>query len=812
MNRIHLGPGVIRWGPPALLALIGAVYLWEIVTLTGVPIARDMQLFFVPQKFLLREALRAGDLPLWTPYVGTGAPFLANFQTGVFYPPNWAFAALPFYEGFNLLVVFHFVAGAVFAWLLMREMGFDRVPAFAGAATWAFGGYFVSLLNLMNALQAATWAPALGWAVLSHLRLRSVPSLLRLALITGLGFLAGEPQTFLLASLAAALTAGLAVARRPALAREPLPWLAGVAAAAVLVAGVVSIQMLPTIEFLAQSSRGGDGLTFGQASAFPIEPVRLLHLLVSPDYGDPVFAFGFRSVIGTRAAWLFSIYLGPVWLLLFWFAWRDGAHRREVAIWTAVAVAGTIVALGEYTPVFRWLFENAPGVGAFRFPEKYFFLTAFSAAVIGGYGAGALVAGRGGRADGPAALVFLGALIVARIAFARGREWVETYAATHFVNSRMMQDFDYVYGVWGENLSRLVVLASLAILLVALHRRSRLGSSLFGVLLVGLLAADLVTSHRGLNPVADREFYERPPLLTESLPLDEVRRTYRYRATDFGERAGRLFVRHDASFESQKWLWQQVLAPNVGQRWGVLQPDTWDAIKLTRYEDERSLYRALAEDIRRWRLLRLLSVRYLYSQYLLDTEGHAREIPLDPTLPGHLYELSNPLPRAYTVSEARSVPDRVAAINAVLDTRFDPTREVLLIDSVAPPGRREDPTSRGGGPAGGAGAIEEATIVSDSGDEVRIRLGGDAGGHVVLTDSYFPGWRAYVDGAERPIELANFFFRAVPIRAGEREVVFRYRPRSFEIGRLISLVSLGASVLLGLSWAAIARRRRADRG
>ncbi|MDX1394839.1 MAG: YfhO family protein [Gemmatimonadota bacterium] len=798
MNGIERTLGARGWWPAALLALICAVYLWEIVTLTGVPIARDMQGFFVPQKFQLWQALRAADLPLWTPYVGTGAPFLANFQTGVFYPPNWAFAALPFLAGFNALVAFHFVSGAVFAWLLSREMGFDHVPAFIAATTWTLGGYFVSLLNLMNALQAATWAPALTWAALVHLRRRSAGSLAGLAVIGALGFLAGEPQTFLFAIFTAVVAVTLAGARHAELRRGPFPWVAGVGAAAVLVLGLVAIQVLPTLEFLVESSRGGGGLTLDEASAFPLEPVRLVHLIVPPDYGDPDFAFGYRSVIGARAAWLYSIYMGPVWLLLYWFAWRDRDHRREVVVWTAMGVAGTVVALGAYTPVYPWLFEHVPGFGAFRFPEKYFFVTAFSSMLLAGYGARALLARRGGWADAAGALALLGVVIAARVAFALGRDGVEAYAATHFANARMFIDFDYVYGVWGDNLSRLVLLAVIAVLLTWIHRRGWLRTSMFGVLLAVLLVVDLFTAHRHLNPVADPEFYERAPLIAASFPLDDVRLNYRYRATDFGEQAGRLLVRGDASYESQKWLWQQTMAPNVGQRWGVLQPDTWDAIKLTRNEDERALYRILADDVRRWRLLRLMSVRYLYNQDLPHAEGHARPIPLEESLPGYLYELENPLPRAYTVFEARTVPNRVAAINAVLDDAFDPTKGVILIDPTAAafsPEVSPDPASQSGIEGGSAGG---ATIVFDSGDEVRVRLEENGDGHLVLTDSWFPGWRAYVDGRERQIELANFFFRAVPIEAGDREVVFRYLPSSFETGRMISVISLSIASLVGL--------------
>ena len=78
---------------------------------------------------------------------------------------------------------------------------------------------------------------------------------------------------------------------------------------------------------------------------------------------------------------------------------------------------------------------------------------------------------------------------------------------------------------------------------------------------------------------------------------------------------------------------------------------------------------------------------------------------------------------------------------------------------------------------------------------------------MVLTDSHYPGWSARVDGEERPILLANYFFRAVAVEPGETEVVFSYRSDPFELGRRISALALLVTVV-GLGLAELMRRRR----
>ncbi len=91
---------------------------------------------------------------------------------------------------------------------------------------------------------------------------------------------------------------------------------------------------------------------------------------------------------------------------------------------------------------------------------------------------------------------------------------------------------------------------------------------------------------------------------------------------------------------------------------------------------------------------------------------------------------------------------------------------------------------------------------------VRIAVQAPAPGYLVLTDSYYPGWSARVDGEEREIFLANYFFRAVRVWPGDEEVVFEYRSRPFERGARVSVATLLIAILgLGVS----AWRRRSGR-
>jgi len=790
---------VTAW-PWVTLGLLGAAYLWEILSLNGIPVARDIQMFFVPQKHLLWEALHRGEVPLWTPYIGNGSPFLANVQSGVFYPPNWLYAALPFFPAFNLLIVVHFVLGGLFAFALARRLGLDRVPAYVAAVSWMFGGYFASLLNLLNALQAAAWAPAVAWAVLRLLDEGDRRSIAILVLVVTGSALAGEPQTFLF-SLGAAAVLGLfrLVERRPDGA-ELTRVGARLALAGIAVAGLVSVQLLPTLEMFRESSRGA-GLTYGEVAAFALHPIRLIHLLVPADYRDPEYAFGVRSVIGPGDPWLFSVYLGALAPLLLWSAWRSRRRRARTAVWTAVALGSLLIALGDHTPVFPFLFDHVPGFGSFRFPEKYLFGTAFASMLIAGWGTESALERSPDRADLAFGLAYVALTAAALTLFLLGRDQVHEYALRHG-NDRMLVDVGYAYRVWARKLAGLVMLVALAVTGMWLHRRGLIRRAGLAALLCLLVTADLVVAHRDLNPVVEPSFYESEPLLFRHVPLEEVRRDYRLRVSRFDSLAGTMPVIRGVSLAVHKRVWQQIVAPNIGQYWDVLQQDAWDAIKLARIRDERDILRILPEPERRWALLRLHSVKYVHSLLGAETAGAAVEIPGD-SIPGTLYRIERPLPRAYVVPRARWLPDNVAVINEVLSPGFDP-RATVVLEGDPPPDGAAPPTDTAA--AGTTPPDFPGARISFAGDdEVRVRVDGDRTGYLVLTDNQYPGWGAEVDGEPRPVELANFFFRAVELHPGDREVVFRYRSRAFERGRWVS----GITLVLALLAFAVAEARAA---
>ena len=120
--------------------------------------------------------------------------------------------------------------------------------------------------------------------------------------------------------------------------------------------------------------------------------------------------------------------------------------------------------------------------------------------------------------------------------------------------------------------------------------------------------------------------------------------------------------------------------------------------------------------------------------------------------------------------------DSKQALQLLSTPAFDPSREVVLDSEILIPLARQ--------------LNGTAKIVRYENKLVTIATSADNEAVLVLADSYYPGWKAFVDGKEEVVRRANLFFRAVPLPAGNHTVEFRYEPRSFMVGLVISAATL----------------------
>jgi len=153
-----------------------------------------------------------------------------------------------------------------------------------------------------------------------------------------------------------------------------------------------------------------------------------------------------------------------------------------------------------------------------------------------------------------------------------------------------------------------------------------------------------------------------------------------------------------------------------------------------------------------------------------------------------VYDNLDVLPRVFTVHQAQVAADDEAALALLQDPAFDPAVSAVLAAETSPP--QLLPDNR---------AIGKDTVSITHYEPERVVVQADLSheGYLVLSDTYYPGWRVEVNGAEGRIHRANLLFRAVYLPAGRHAIEFRFQPGSVRIGACVSVL-VAITTVLGL--------------
>jgi hypothetical protein len=161
-----------------------------------------------------------------------------------------------------------------------------------------------------------------------------------------------------------------------------------------------------------------------------------------------------------------------------------------------------------------------------------------------------------------------------------------------------------------------------------------------------------------------------------------------------------------------------------------------------------------------------------------------------------MWENKSVMPRAFMVHAVEFSSD-AQTLSRMQQSDFRPD-ETLLLDEPLPLG--------GSNAAPQQKPNDQVQITQYQPERVVIDVNAGAPGYLVLTDSWYPGWVATIDGKDAPIVRADYIFRALAMPAGQHTVVFEYKPMSLIWGAVISGLSI--IVCIGLAIIAYLRARR----
>jgi hypothetical protein len=736
---------------------------------------RDLAIAFFPAQRFLAEGLGEGVVRYWNPYVHEGEALFPPLS----YPVDLLHVFLPTERGFSLLLALHLPMGAVAFLLLAREEGASPLGSCLGGAVYALSGFSLSMVNLYVYAEALAWAPLVILA-LSRATRGGPREVGWAAALVALGLSTLGLEVFAQAVLVAA------VVSFPG--RSGSSWVR-LASALALGCGLSGLTLAVLADVLSGSARSGAGFPTDVVLAHSVHPITLLQVVVGNLHGDLADLTGRwwgQNFFPRGFPYVLSLYLGATTLVVAAVGLlAPGRARGRLAL---LAAAALVVCVGRWG-VLGAVLDRLPSLHFLRYPVKAFYTVVVVAALLAARGVDALWESHPGawrRFALAAALVGGGLVLVPALptllpgpfgSFCRGFFPPGTSPEAQVSLARGVAADSAVGGVV------CLVSSLIAALCASGLARPVIGASTIAF----LVAADLLRTGAGLNPMVSQEFFELSPELRAYLP--ELRQGRVFTCPLEGSAAYtdglHLVEAHGGSPDSWTFsVGMETLSSNSGMGAGVrsaFSPDLTMLIPKGRVFDE-PVCPAIPEGI---------AAR-------LEQSGVDHVLSLDPLAPRPGLAL------AAWLHPARIAPAsvRLYALDGALPLLFVAARSL----------RAEDASEASRMVASGA-LGEEGTVLEDPGPVIlgasgrilsssqtpghdRLRLESDRPSVVVVREAYAPGWSARVNGVPAPVVRAEGRYRAVRIPQGTSEVAFDYRPPGLGLGAVLSLLS--AVVCLGL--------------
>jgi hypothetical protein len=749
------------------------------------PFTGDMLHYYIPSYVFTAENLTRFHLPLWDPYQMCGVPYLAALQGGVFYPPVLLFSVFSPLKAYSLYMMLHIILGGLFIVIFCRYLKISWLSSIAAAVTFMLCNNTIDKLFGPAFLANSIYLPLMLIFVSEIFKTNKFKWVFALSLSFAIPLLAGWVQAlvycaYVLAAFSVALAIRMYVKKQASTARImrafPLLLFSGV-----IFLLVTAAQTFPVVELGRQGTRSFEPLSGAMVTIFN-----------TACYGPYRMIFDMVNANGARLP--YYLYMGVLPLILSVCSFFETRRRFYVFFLWAIAFFSLIFSMGPQTPLFG-LAYRLPLLGMFRAPFRILTVYAFAISVLCGIGLDFLLKKIGSvkekRSYFPL-LILLGLSFLAFLAF---------YAWPN-ANPRKSQVIELLCAAlrWKYYLLVFSLFLTIAVVAPIKEKAARL---LVALGCIAIIFLDLYkVQYQYYLPDLNTPLFSRNAAALQKLRDLTIRDN---------SRAFIVSEWDDYSLSQKQGLFSGFPLINDYEN---MNPLIYNNFVTYLFGRTNFLFQQfftgsynLDEELTRPKLLNYMSTKYILinRKYLETNKRNAAEnygrlkefcssIYIDP----NNEILLNPeaLPRAYVVNRYHGESDDQKALETLDSEKFSARDEVVLS------GRKEfdfAPLS-----------CTEADVAFEKSEPEHVIISADLNGNglLVLTDQFYPGWSASIDGNPTEIYRANYLFRCVEVPAGQHRITFDYRPKSFFMGTVFSGVAIAIIVLTSLLSAFVGRKRR----
>lgn len=722
----------------SLLLLLTTIFFWKVILHPDQIIYSkysDTIAQVYPFYHFVDATLKTGNLPLWNPYTFCGNPSMSIPYNTMFYPLNILLFIIPTYLGIGYIYLLHIFLGGFFMYIFMRYIKLDEVSSFLSSIIFMFSGFFVMFIGAGHyaKISTAIWIPLIFLLFEVALNKRSLFYGLLIGVPIGIQFLAGHIQIsfYILFALALYLLfRSFLIIKQERNYKVAIKFFLIFIVALLTGFALSATKLIPLLEFSKYTGRAG-GVSYDFATSYSL-PLESLITFVLPKF----FFFSNWPLL----------YIGFLPLILMLIAICFRRNNKHVLFFTGLAFLSLLFALGRNTPFYWLLWKFVPGVSMFRCPSMIIFLFTFSASILSGFGFSYLKENitlperekiwKITKILAVLILLLVCVIIIAHIGrnqiiqFAQNIITQKYYALDYlpsFPLDYFLQKVPLIYLTIVKDLLALLALSVGSVVILALRIKRRIPIKYFNIIVILFILSNLWFYHVGfIDTKSPEEIYGEQDYIVFLKSNSEGYRVYDLDGDKIIDNFQMIYGLHTiGGYEAAK-------------------------VKLSYYSD---IFDCINISNEKHPILNLLNVKYILTSKQLNISGFKLVFNKNNT---YIYENEHVLPKAFVIHEVNLPSSKEEIMKLDLSD---------IIDN------------------------EEVKILKDLPNEKILNTNLSNPGFLVLSETWYPEWKAYINGKPITVYKAYHTLMSVHLDEGEYMVRFVYEPLSLRIGAWITFLT-----------------------
>lgn len=709
-----------------------------------------------PWKTESLSQIKNGQIPFWNPYNFSGSPLLANNQSAVFYPLNFLYFLTSQINAWTILIFLQPLLAALFTYLFCRNLNLSKSSSIVSGLAYGFSLFMSVFLEYNTIGHVILWLPLIflstdkiifqnkmKWKIIFVFSLCS-------SLFAGHLQISAYVIFFNLLYLFFRIFNSTLMIH---IIRVKLILFAFLFGMAVI---LTMPQWLLTFQLIQESARSPQNYSF-LINQLLIQPRDLLRFF-SPDiFGNPAVANYLLNDSYPGKA----VYIGLLPLIFSLLSlWQF--KKNQLVKFFSLSFFIIFFFLFRW-PLTEWFYKIQIPLFSTSSPSNVIFLLSFCLAVLAGYGMEIWQ-----KNDKKIIIPYFLILCLSLMLL--------FYPGLVLVKNNLYYSLILIVGIG-------------FIFLIKRFWRKGFISKLVIFGLIGLTAFDLYYFFNKFNPfVPTKLVYPEAPVLSWLKKNAGINRIWGYGTANI-----------EGNFFTQEKLFSaDGYDPLYPKRYGEFIQSSRDGKIKTKFDNitrsDAFIANGFGEtDMKnnayREKILNVLGVKYILDRI----ENGSTQQTFPPEKYKLIYQDENGwkifenlkvTPRLFLTSDYKVFKTKEEFAKLFFVQDFNPGKTILLEEN--PVCVKPDDSNHQAGSLGLKSYKENKIEVKTETQNCQL---------LFLSDTYFPGWKTFIDGKETKIYRADYAFRAVVIPSGSHEVIFSYEPQSFYLGTKISIISLIAFLL-----------------